>query len=239
MNNAARPSRALYGVPEMDRQAGPKEAQRERSAQAVVSVRAADLPLCTPPRNGIKSRPNAERIDYLPGAPHLSVADARSLLGVEESLRDDIASQLDSASAIPRKPDVQAGTGDERRRATHLIGERAHHIYLIEVPMVDYVVVDGNYVTVHVGEEQYLTRATLSYMARCLEEQDFVRIERSILVNLRRVAYIERLERGQFVFVLRGGQRLISARERSVELRALFLNPVHFACVETSCASTP
>ena len=35
----------------------------------------------------------------------------------------------------------------------------------------------------------------------------FVQIERSLLVNLRRVAYVERHERGQFCFVMRGGAR--------------------------------
>jgi DNA-binding LytR/AlgR family response regulator len=50
-----------------------------------------------------------------------------------------------------------------------------------------------------------------------------VQIERSLLVNLRRVAFVERHDRGQFCFVMRGGARLLSSRERSPDLRALFL----------------
>jgi DNA-binding LytR/AlgR family response regulator len=81
----------------------------------------------------------------------------------------------------------------------------------------------GNYVAAHVGVSEFLTRATLKNMATRLAPLGFVQIERSLLVNLRRVAFVERHDRGQFCFVMRGGARLLSSRERSPDLRALFL----------------
>jgi len=58
-----------------------------------------------------------------------------------------------------------------------------------------------------------------------------VRIERSLLVNLRQVAHVERLDRGQYCFVMRRGARLASSRERNVDIRAMLLgatSPVLF-----------
>jgi DNA-binding LytR/AlgR family response regulator len=77
---------------------------------------------------------------------------------------------------------------------------------------IDYVESDANYVTLHVGDERYLARDTLKRLAMLLGPIGFVRIERSLLINLRRVAFAQRLDRGSFAFTLRNGQRLVSSR---------------------------
>jgi len=95
-----------------------------------------------------------------------------------------------------------------------LIGERAHRFHFLPMPSIDYLQVDGNYVTIHVGDERYLTRATLKYLSDALAPFDFVRIGRAVLINLQQVEYVERLETGRFAFQLRSGHCLISNRER-------------------------
>ena len=75
----------------------------------------------------------------------------------------------------------------------------------------------------HAGTSEFLARATLKCMSARLAPLGFIQIERSLLVNLRRVAHVERQDRGQFCFVMRGGARLVSSRERSGNLRAFFL----------------
>jgi DNA-binding LytR/AlgR family response regulator len=104
-----------------------------------------------------------------------------------------------------------------------IIGETCGRIYFLDAHEVDYLASAGNYVVAHVGANEYLARATLKCMSARLAPLGFVQIERSLLINLRRVAYVERQERGQFCFVMRGGTRLVSSRERSAELRAFFL----------------
>lgn len=92
-----------------------------------------------------------------------------------------------------------------------ITGEKAHRLYFIDVETIDYVESDANYVTLHVGDERYLARNTIKHLAGALAPASFVRIERSVLLNLRRVAFAERLDRGAFVFTLRNGQRLVSS----------------------------
>jgi two-component system LytT family response regulator len=100
-------------------------------------------------------------------------------------------------------------------RSPRLIGERAHRFHFLDADAVDFLQVDGNYVTIHVGDDWYLTRSTLKHLSDVLAPYDFIRIDRSVLLNLRQVDYIERLESGQFSFQLRRGQQLVSNRERS------------------------
>jgi two-component system LytT family response regulator len=93
--------------------------------------------------------------------------------------------------------------------ALRLIAERARRVFFIEAADIDYLEADGNYVTLHVGQERYLTRQTLTELSRLLEPVGFLRIERGLSVNLRQVAFAERLERGAYAFSLRRGHRLL------------------------------
>jgi two-component system, LytTR family, response regulator len=102
----------------------------------------------------------------------------------------------------------QVPPGGSPRQIT---GEKAHRLYFIEVETLDYIEADANYVTLHVGDERYLARNTIKHLSGLLAPLGFVRIERSVVLNLRRVAFAERLDRGTFVFTLRNGQRLTSS----------------------------
>ncbi len=98
-----------------------------------------------------------------------------------------------------------------------LIGERAHRFHFLQPSDVDYLEVAGNYVTIHVGENTFITRATLKRLAHLLAA-DFIRIDRSRLLNLRRIDYVERLESGRLSFKLLDGRQLVSSRERAVHI---------------------
>lgn len=107
-----------------------------------------------------------------------------------------------------------------------IIGEKSGRIYFLDAHEVEYLESAGNYVVAHLGASEYLARATMKYVSARLEPLGFVQIERSLLINLRQVAHVERHERGQFCFVMRGGARLISSRERSGSLRTFFLGAI-------------
>ena len=98
-----------------------------------------------------------------------------------------------------------------------IIGEKSGRIYFLDAHEVEYLASAGNYVVAHVGANEFLARATLKGISAQLAPLGFVQIERSLLVNLRQVAHVERRERGQFCFVMRSGARLVSSRERGGE----------------------
>jgi DNA-binding LytR/AlgR family response regulator len=104
-----------------------------------------------------------------------------------------------------------------------IIGEKSSRIYFLDARAVEYLASAGNYVTTHMAGEQFLTRATLKSMSEQLSPLGFIQIARTLLINLRQVAHVERCDRGQYCFVTRYGQRLVSARERSGSMRSLLL----------------
>jgi two-component system, LytTR family, response regulator len=108
-----------------------------------------------------------------------------------------------------------------------LVGERQRRLYPLDPKSIDYIEADGNYVTLRAGKVEYLSRDTIKRLSMLLAEFDFIRIERSLLVNAAAVLYAEVAGHGTFALTLSSGVCLYSSpayREsilRIIPLRAL------------------
>ncbi|MFL6606394.1 MAG: LytTR family DNA-binding domain-containing protein [Steroidobacteraceae bacterium] len=91
-----------------------------------------------------------------------------------------------------------------------ITAEKAQRLYCLDAQAIDYVQSEETCVALHVDGETYVSRNTLKTLFAVLQPLGFVRIERSVLLNLRKVAFAQRLDRGAFVFTLRNGRRLVS-----------------------------
>jgi len=92
---------------------------------------------------------------------------------------------------------------------------------LIMTQDIDWIEAAGVYVTMHVGDEQFLYRAGLASVASRLDPFRFVRIHRSSIVNLRSIALLERRSHGEFAVVLRNGIQLMMSRSYRAEVEAM------------------
>lgn len=120
------------------------------------------------------------------------------------------------AGALPAPYDSRAA------RPLFLVGEREHLLYPIDPVEIDYVQSAGNYVTYHLGAVDYIARESIKRLDALLAPAGFVRIERSLLLNVRAIAYAQSLGHGSFVFTLTTGARLHSGHAyRDTVLAAL------------------
>lgn len=101
-------------------------------------------------------------------------------------------------------------------RFTVRVGQRIHVVPAAEV---DYVTAEDNYVRLHAGGRSYLLRETLTALAARLDPRTFLRIHRSTIVNLERVAELESLFAGEYVVFLRDGTRLTAGRSYRAALQ--------------------
>jgi len=92
-----------------------------------------------------------------------------------------------------------------------LIGEREHRFYPLEPRNVEYIESQGNYVKLHTAKLTYISRDSIKRLAPNLTNLGFVRIERSLLVNLRAVAFAQRRGYNSLVFTLLSGKQLRSS----------------------------
>jgi len=107
-----------------------------------------------------------------------------------------------------------------------LVGEREHRLYPLDPRNIEYVESDGNYVTFHSGASSYISRDSVKRLETLLKSYGFLRIERSLLVNVRAILYLEPQGRGTFAFTLASGSRIhSSATYRDAILQVLPLAP--------------
>lgn len=71
-----------------------------------------------------------------------------------------------------------------RAKLTRLLVRKGQREQLVRVEAIDWIEADGNYVTLHCGEEQHLIRESLGDLEQRLAAQKFLRVSRSVLINL-------------------------------------------------------
>ena len=98
------------------------------------------------------------------------------------------------------------------RRSKILVGERQHRLYPLDIEKIDYIEADGNYVTIRAGNAEYIRRDSIKRLTADLAAFGFVRIDRSILLNIRAVEFAEPVGHGTLAFTLSSGTCLHSSK---------------------------
>jgi two-component system, LytTR family, response regulator len=81
-----------------------------------------------------------------------------------------------------------------------------------------------NYVEIHAGPATHLLHVTMNTLEKSLDPDVFVRIHRSIIVNVKHIKTLQSGVHGEYVLTLRDGMRLQSGRTYVERLRALATN---------------
>lgn len=124
----------------------------------------------------------------------------------EEDLGHRLATAL--ATLMPDRP---AG-------AARLIVREVGQIVIVATRDVDWIEGADYYARLHVGKQVHLLREPLRSLEQRLDVRQFMRVHRSVIVNLSRVQSVEAHERGAGVVVLSTGARLKVTSERRQEL---------------------
>ena len=77
---------------------------------------------------------------------------------------------------------------------------------------IDWVEAAANYVRIHAGHEEYLMRETMNAFEAKLDTRRFMRIHRSIIVNLEKIKELQPCNNGEYIVVLRTGKELSLSR---------------------------
>ncbi len=89
------------------------------------------------------------------------------------------------------------------------VGEQ---LQLIDAASIEWLEADDNYVHVHTQPRSYLLRRTLTDLLTQIGEQRFVRIHKSVAVNLGEMQALTPLFKGDYEVVMRSGRRLRLSR---------------------------
>jgi two-component system LytT family response regulator len=95
------------------------------------------------------------------------------------------------------------------------------NVHVLPVDKIDYVEAQDDYVSFKSEGKQYLKDQTLSMVEATLDSARFVRIHRSFILNIDRIAKVELYAKDSRIAILRDGTRLPVSRAGYARLSQL------------------
>jgi two-component system, LytTR family, response regulator len=158
---------------------------------------------------------DAHAVDYLlkPFSPDRfkkALERARQRLGEPVPVKPRIAaSELSAAARAPEQ------------RLERIVVKDGAKVHIIPIEKLDYVEAQDDYVALRSEKKNYLKQQTISSVENQLDPKKFVRIHRSYIVNLERIARIEPYTKDSRVAVLTDGTQLPVSRSGHARLKEL------------------
>jgi len=118
------------------------------------------------------------------------------------------------------------GQGRPHPYGGRLMVKTGGRISFLDLRDIDWIEASGDYAKVHCDQRSFLLRRTLNDLAGRLAGNGFLRISRSVVVNLDRVRELAPLKRGEYQIELHGGTRLKLTRSYRSQLETLLGDPL-------------
>ncbi len=135
-----------------------------------------------------------------------------SLRNPHEDVTRQVVAMLDAVANPPRPLERFAVRSGERT-------------IFVPVEEVEWIEAFQNYIRLHAGPATHLLHVPMNTIEAVLDSRLFLRVHRSHIVNIRRIAQLWSITHGQFVIELRSGQRLQSGRTYNERIRRSLTNP--------------
>jgi two-component system LytT family response regulator len=95
------------------------------------------------------------------------------------------------------------------------------HVHVIPVSKIDYVEAQDDYICFRAEGKRFLKQQTLAELESALKPEQFVRIHRSYILNIDRLAKLELYAKDSHAAILRDGTRLAVSRSGYARLNAV------------------
>jgi two-component system, LytTR family, response regulator len=103
-------------------------------------------------------------------------------------------------------------TPTETSSLSRLVVKSAGRVFFIRIEEIDWIEAEGYYARLHVGGKSHLLRESLTHLETQLDQNRFLRIHRSTIVNLERIRELQTQSHGECTVVLNDGTQLKLSR---------------------------
>ena len=151
--------------------------------------------------------------------------DERFARALERAKSQIAAREIDKLSKrlfalLEERESERKGSIQEEHYLTRLMIKASNRMVLLKVGDIDFIEADGNYAKLHVGRKAHLLREKMHDLEGRLDPAKFVRIHRSVIVNLDRIKEMQPHFNGDYIVVLVDGQQLRLSRTRREHLES-------------------
>jgi two-component system, LytTR family, response regulator len=112
-----------------------------------------------------------------------------------------------------------------RQSLKRLAVRTAGKTVFVDVADIEWIEAAENYVQIHAGRAEHLLHVTMSTLEKSLDPELFLRIHRSVIVNVKRIKEMQPVMHGEYVITLANGVRLQSGRSYAEKLKTMAENP--------------
>jgi two-component system, LytTR family, response regulator len=94
-------------------------------------------------------------------------------------------------------------------------------VLFLKMDQIDWIEAADNYVHLHAGQESHMIRETMAAIETRLSPNKFLRISRSVIVNIEHVKELQPMFHGEYTVILHNGTRLTLSRSYREKLHQL------------------
>ena len=110
---------------------------------------------------------------------------------------------------------------DRARGRDRLVVRTPERAIFLRTETIDWIEAAGKFVHLHVGRTAHALRESMAELEQELDPARFLRISRSVIVNLERIQEVQPWFQGDYVLILSDGTRLTSTRGYRENMRRL------------------
>lgn len=162
----------------------------------------------------------ASAVDYLlkpVDGPRFNAAITRALArrGVVDNARqhEELRQRLSEVLQGTREP----------RGVSRLVLDIEGKVVFVDPIQIEYVESNGNYVTLKVGDANHTVRATLGDLEERLSANQFLRLSRSVIVNLNNIRAMEKSFHGKYVVETTSHRHFTTGRSYRDKVQSMVL----------------
>jgi two-component system LytT family response regulator len=134
---------------------------------------------------------------------------------------DRVRQRLGTPGRTISASELSAAARAPEQKLERVVVKDGTKVHIIPIEKLDYVEAQDDYIALHSEKKNYLKQQTISSIEGQLDPKSFVRIHRSYVVNLERIARIEPYTKDSRVAVLTDGTQLPVSRSGHAKLKAL------------------
>ncbi len=162
---------------------------------------------------------DAHAVDYL--LKPFSQDRLQTALGRARSRIEQQNAKTAPVAAPVAAPELAVAARSPENQPQRLVVKDGSKVHIIPLEKLDYIEAQDDYIALHSEKRSFLKQQTISSVEAILDPQKFVRIHRSHIVNLERIARIEPYTKDSRVVVLKDGTQLPVSRSGYVRLKEL------------------
>ncbi len=108
---------------------------------------------------------------------------------------------------------------NERETLDRIVVKNGSKIKIIPISEIYWIEAADDYVVINTEKEEHIKQATMRFFEDNLNEKDFIRIHRSSIVRINKIAEIEKYEKETYLVTLQNGKKVKASKRYYPNLR--------------------